>query len=115
MSITRGVSVDGQLLPDTTGTLYSLPATRTRAVITAVSVHANAVSGVNLFVVPSGGSDDTTNQTTDKALAANETYTAPEIIGLGIETGGTIQGNDQGNGGAGANIILTVTEFDGDS
>ena len=80
------------------------------------SSNANAsTTGVELYIVPSGGSASTTTRTTLKSFSANETYTAPELIGQSIETGGTIQGNDGGNGGTGVNFTLTVTEFTGDS
>lgn len=116
MAIKRGISTDPQLLPNATAALYTMPATANRAVVTAVTMYANvSTTAAELYIVPSGGSASTTTRTTLKNFAANETYTAPELIGQSIETGGTIQGNDGGNGGTDINFIITVTEFTGDS
>lgn len=115
-SIRRGISTDPQLVANATAALYIMPATATRAVVTAVTMYANvATAGVELYIVPNGGSASTTNRTTLKSFSLNETFTAPELIGQSIETGGTIQGNDGGNGGTDVNFIITVTEFTGDS
>lgn len=115
MAIKRGIAVDGQLLPNATGTLYSVPSGATRAVVTAVSVFANAVGNSNLFVVPNGGSAGNSTQVENKLLAAGEPFTAPNLIGQAIEAGGSIQGDDGAAGGAAVNIVITVTEFTGDS
>jgi len=116
MTIKRGVSVDAQFVPNATGSLFAPATGITRAQITSVTMYANvATTNVELFILPSGGSASTTTRTTQKDFAANETYTAPELIGQSIETGGSLQGNDGGNGGTDVNIIITVTNFSGDS
>lgn len=116
MAVKRGISTDPQLVPNVTGTLYTMPTIANRAVITAVTMYANAATtGVELYIVPAGGSANTTTRQILRGFAVDETFTAPEIIGQSIETGGTIQGNDGGNGGTGVNFTLTVTEFTGDS
>lgn len=116
MAINRGISIDAQFVPNATGTLYTPPTGVTRAVVTSATMYANSTpSGVELFIVPSGGSASTTTQTTKKNFSLDETFTVPELIGQSIETGGTIRGNDGGGGGNNVNIILTVTEFTGDS
>ena len=116
MTIKRGVSIDAQLVANGTASLFTPGTGITRAVITAVTMHANAATaGVEVYIVPSGGSASTTNRTTDKDFAAKEIHLAPELVGQSIETGGSIQANDGGNGGTGVNFILTITEFSGDS
>jgi hypothetical protein len=119
MAIIRGISVDGQLIPNANGTLYSTVGagnSATRGVITSAVSYANtATSGVAIYVVPSGGSAGTSNQVASKDFALGEEYTWPELIGQSIESGGTLTGNDGANGGTGVNVILTVTEFTGDS
>ncbi len=116
MTIKRGVSVDAQFVPNTSGTLFTPGLGISRAVITSVIMYANAaVTGLELFIVPSGGSTTTTNRTILKSFSLDETYTAPELIGQSIEIGGTLRGNDGSGGGTDVNIILTVTEFSGDS
>lgn len=116
MTIKRGVSTDAQFMPNTTGTLFTPGTGISRAVITSVTMFANiATTNVALFIVPSGGSSSNTTLTTLKGFALNETFTAPELIGQSIEAGGTLRGNDGGNGGTDVNIIITVTEFSGDS
>ena len=116
MTIRRGVSVDAQLVPNATGSLYTPPTGVTRAIINSVAMYANAaVTDAQLFILPNGGSVSTTTRTTNKNFAANETYTAPELIGQSIEAGGSIQGNDGAGGGTVLNIIITLTEFSGDS
>ena len=116
MAIKRGVSTDGQFLPAATGTLYSLNANVTRAVITSVTMFATlATTNTKLYIVPNAASPTGANQTLDKNFAILETYTAPELIGQSIEFGGEIQGEDGIVSGAAVNIIITVTEFSGDS
>ena len=118
MAIIRGISVDGQLIPNANGTLYSNVASgnsATRGVITSATSYATSAETVELFIVPSGGSPGNANQISSKTFAIDEEYTWPELIGQSVETGGTLTGNDSGGGGTGVNIILTVTEFTGDS
>ena len=119
MAIIRGLSVDGQLIPNANTAIYStstLGNSATRGVITAAVGYANAATaGVSIFVVPNGGSAGNSNQVLSKDFAANEEYLFPELIGQSIELGGSLTANDGGNGGTGVNIVLTVTEFTGDS
>jgi len=116
MTIKRGVSVDAQLVPNATGTLFTPGTGIKRAVITSATMYANvATLDVDLFIVPSGGSASTTTRITRKDFALDETFTVPELIGQSIETGGLLQGNDGASGGTQVNIVLTVTEFSGDS
>ena len=116
MAIIRGVSVDAQLLPNATGTLYTPPTGVTRAIITAANMYANAATtGTELYILPSGGSASDTTKVKHKDFAADEDDAAPQIVGQSIESGGELQGNDGGNGGTGVNITLTLTEFTGDS
>lgn len=116
MTIKRGISIDAIFMPNATGVLYTPPTGVTRGIINSVTLHANAsVTSAELFIVPSGGSASTTNRSTRKNFAADETYTAPELIGQSIEAGGSLQGNDGGGGGAVLNVVITVTQFDGDS
>jgi hypothetical protein len=116
MAVKAGVGVDALHVPNATGTLFTPGTGVTRAVITSAVFYANiAGSTLALFIVPSGGSPTIANQVTSKALALDETFTAPELIGQSIETGGTLQGNDGGVGGTDISVVLTVTEFTGDS
>ncbi len=116
MTIRRGVSVDAQLLANATASLFTPDTGIKRAVITSATMYSNiAIEGVELFIVPSGGSASDTTQITQKDFSLDETFTVPELIGQSIETGGSIQGNDGANGGAAVNIVLTITEFSGDS
>lgn len=116
MTIKRGVSVDAQLVPSTTGNLFVPASGITRAVITSVSIFAKvAVTGAEFFILPSGGSASDTTMSFKKNFSLAETYTAPELIGQSIESGGSLRGNDGGAGGTDLNIIMTVTEFSGDS
>lgn len=116
MTIKSGVSIDAQHVPNATGALISPASGVTRLTITSATFYANVAGAtISLFVVPSGGSPGISNQTTSKAFALNETYTAPELIGQSIEAGGSLQANDGGVGGTGISAVFTVTEFSGDS
>jgi len=115
MTIKRGRSTDAQLVANATAAVHT-QAANTRSVITSVSMTANAaVTGVQVFIVPSGGSASDTNLSFERDFAANETFTAPSMIGQGVEAGGTIQANDGSGSGTELNIIITRTEFSGDN
>ena len=113
MSVKAGVPIDGATLAAATAAIFTVATTLNRAVITSSSFHANVGAQLQVFVVPSGGSPTTANQIIDRALSADETYTSPELVGKGLETGDTIQAND-GVGGS-INFVGTVTTFDGNS
>jgi len=116
MTIKRGINQPPQFVPDTTGILYTVPTTATRAVITAVSMLANtAVTDVEIFLVPKGESPGSDNIFVDKNFALKEPFTAPQLIGQALKEGGTIRGNDGTGSGAQLNIAITVTEFEGQS
>ena len=116
MAIQRGIVVGAQFVPNANGTLLTPGVGITRIEITAVVMYANvATSGVELFFVPNAGSPSTTNQFLSKDFALDEEFLLPEAIGQAIATGGTLQGNDGGNGGTDVNIRFTITEFSGDS
>ena len=116
MAVKAGVSSDGVLVPNATGTVYSLGTGVTRAVVTSAVAYANsAVTAGEFYIVPNGGSASTSNRIVQKDFAANESYTLPELIGQSVESGGVIQANDGGGGGTILNFVITVTEFSGDS
>ncbi len=117
MAIKSGVNVDGVNVPNATGSIYAPPAAVNRSTITSAVFH-NSSGGsltLNVWLVPSGGSPDATNKVIQKAIAANESYTAPELIGQTVENGGSLQADDDGGGGTGLSYVSTVTEFTGSS
>ena len=116
MTIKRGVNVDGQFILNGNNSLFTPGTGITRAVVTAVNMYANvATTGVELYIIPNGGSPSASNRILKKTFSQDESYNAPELIGQSIEDGATITGNDGGNGGTDVNITLTVTTFSGDS
>lgn len=115
-TIKRAISEDAQLVPNATGQLLTPAAGITRIEITAVTMYANAATaGVELYLLPSGGSASTTTRVFLESFGLNESKLISELIGQSVEFGGSIQGNDGGNGGTGVNIIFTYTTFSGDS
>ena len=119
MAVLRGQAIDGQFIANANSVIYdttSLGNGATRGVITSATMYAtSAVAGVSLYIVPSGGSPDGSNQILNKDFAVGEEYSVPELIGQSVISSSSLQGNDGGNGGANVNIVITVTEFTGDS
>jgi hypothetical protein len=59
---------------------------------TLVETTAATISGIDVHIVPSGGSASATNRIiSQKSLNANETYLCPELIGHTLEVGEFIQ------------------------
>ena len=115
MTIKRGLSTDAQLVATSAAAVHT-QAANTRSVITAISMYANtAVTDAVVHLVPSGGSASDTNLVFQRDFALDETYTAPELIGQGIEAGGTLQAGDGSGSGTELNIIITRTDFSGTS
>lgn len=60
-----------------------------------------------VYLVPSGGAPDATNSMiTGRPIAAGETYTCPELVGQGLNPGGTLQAS-----GAGLTLKYSATDF----
>lgn len=82
----------GTQLAATISTLYT--ATNVRTIIdkiTGCNTTAGAIT-VDIHLVASGDSADDTNKVVDAySIAANTTYTFPEVVGHILEQGGTIQ------------------------
>lgn len=115
MTVRRGVSTAPALVPNGTAIMYAPPAA-TRAVITAITMHANAAAtGVQLYILGNSGTASNTTLQVLKDFAAGETYSAPDIIGQAVQAGGSINANDGSGSGTEVNITITVTEFSGDS
>ena len=116
MAINRGQTIDGALVPNATASIFSPPADATRVVINSAVFYANAaVTKLNVYIVPNGGSPTTSNRVISRALAADDSDLAAELIGQSIESGGSIQADDGGTGGTAVNFVGTYTEFTGDS
>lgn len=115
MAVKSGVPVDAQLVPNVTGDLITLATGITRAVITSVNFFASTGATLNVFLVPSGGTAGSSNQQTSRAIALDESFTGPELIGKSIEAGGVLQANDGGAGGTNISAAFTITTFTGDS
>ena len=114
MTIKSGVSVDPVLVPSVVAAILT-PPLNTRVTINSATFYANAAATLILHIVPSGGSASNTNKVLDKALALDESFTAPELIGQSIEVGGTLQASDDGGTGTAISSVITTTEFSGDS
>lgn len=115
MTIKSGISIDAQLVPTSSSAIVT-PPPGTRYLITAATFFTNTGSPtLSLFLVSSGGSPGVGNQTTSKAMVADETYIATELIGQTIENGGTLQANDGTGTGVEISAVITVTEFSGTS
>ena len=116
MTIKRGIEEAGQFMPNANQSLLDPDASLTRVVITSVNMFANtATTNVELFIVPPSGSPAASNQILKRDFSLKESYSAPELIGKVILLGGSLTGNDGGNGGAKVNITITTTTFSGDS
>lgn len=115
MLIKSGISVDGQLIPNATGSLGTVPNGERRVINSAVAYANIAGSTLNLFIVPNGGSATDSNKVIQRSMALDESYIVSELIGQGIEAGGSLSGNDGGVGGTDVNITYTYTKFTGES
>lgn len=116
MAIQRGIVVEAQFVPNANGALLTPGVGITRIEITAAVMYANvATTGVELYFVPNAGSPSTTNRFLLKNFALDEDFLVVGALGEAIAAGGTLQGNDGGNGGTDVNIRFTITEFSGDS
>ena len=84
--------VKGVNLTDAAVTYYTVGASA-RGIITKATFTNNDVSAVTVTInlVPSAGSAGYANQITkEKSLAANETWSCPDIVSHVLETGGFI-------------------------
>ncbi len=117
MAIRAGVNVDGVNVPNATGSIYSPSGSVVRSNITAATFHNTSGANITLqvWVVPNGGSPDSSNQVINRSIASAESYTAPELVGQSVESGGSIQANDGGAGGNVVSYVSTVTDFTGSS
>ena len=115
MPVKAGVSKDGVNVPSATGSILTPDTTSNRETITSAVFHNSSGGAVTLMVwiVPDGGSPDSTNKVIERSIATNESYTAPEIAGQTIESGGSLQANDAD--GTALSFVATVTQFSGDS
>tara|TARA_R110000744_G_scaffold246942_1_gene363457 strand:- start:22957 stop:23304 length:348 start_codon:yes stop_codon:yes gene_type:complete len=115
MTIKSGIGIDAQYVPTANAAIVT-PTAGTRMKITSATFFANTgAATLNLFIVASGGSPSAINQTTVKAMVANETYVANELIGQTIEDGGTLQANDGAGAGSDIAALITVTQYSGTS
>lgn len=72
----------------TFGTLFTAAGKTTIDKFTLTNTTGSTVSGIDVHIVPSGGTADATNKIISaKALAANETYVCPELVGHVLENG----------------------------
>lgn len=104
--------VAGSQLTGATATYYT--ATAVKARIDAATVRNDYTAGetFSVWLVPSGGTADDTNQVIkDRPLAAGETQMVPEIIGHYLEAGGTIQA--VASNAARVNLIISGGEITG--
>lgn len=115
MAVKAGVNKDGVNVPSATANILTPDTTSNRETITAAVFHNSSGGSVTLqvWIVPDGGSADSSNQVLNRAIASNASDTAPEIIGQTIESGGSLQASD-GDGTA-LSFVATVTQFTGDS
>ena len=115
MGVKRGLTTAPQLVANATSIVFTQTAS-TRSVFSNITMYANAaVTGAELYLVPSGGTANTTTRLFKRDFAADETYTVPDAVGQGILAAGTLRANDGGGGGSLLNIIITRTEYDGES
>ncbi len=117
MAIRSGVNVDGVTVPNATGSIFTPGAGVVRSNVTAATFHNSSGGNITLqvWLVPSGSIASNSNQIIDRQIASNESYTAPELVGQSVESGGSIQANDGGNGGTVVSYVSTVTDFTGSS
>ncbi|MGE5621436.1 MAG: hypothetical protein ACM3VY_00265 [Candidatus Bathyarchaeota archaeon] len=98
MSTTAKRLVPGSAMTGVAATYYTAPA-NTRAVIKSAAI-VNTTAGAvpaTIYIVPSGGTAAAANTViNNRSVAANETYTCPELINQVLGAGDFIQG--LGNG-----------------
>jgi hypothetical protein len=93
MSTTTKRLIAGSQLTGTAATYYTVPA-NTRAVLKAASLTNTTAGAVacTVYLVPSGGSAGASNAIISaKSVAANETYSCPELVNQVLESGYTVQ------------------------
>lgn len=108
MAVNRKQLIAPQALTGTVATVYTVPAlfTTQLSAVTVSNPTAGAVA-LGLHIVPSGGSVGAANKVIPaKALAANETYTCPELTAQTLPAGTTIQAS-----GSGLVIFASGVEF----
>ena len=108
MAVNRKQLIEPQALTATVATVYTVPAlfTTQLSAVTVSNPTAGAVA-LDLHIVPSGGSADATNKVIPaKTLAANETYTCPEMTAQTLPAGTTIQAS-----GLGLVVFASGVEF----
>lgn len=73
--------------------IYSAPASIVRAAIDqcVITNHGTAPATIDVHILQSGDSADTTNKViSNQTLAVDESFTPPEVIGSVINTGGSV-------------------------
>ncbi|WP_110855971.1 hypothetical protein [Paraburkholderia silvatlantica] len=87
------ISIPATQLGAAAATLYVVPpaTTTTLANVSFTNTSANPVS-VTVYNVPSGGSPGAANQVVSAySIAAGKTYVPPQLIGLNMAAGSTLQ------------------------
>jgi hypothetical protein len=103
MSITIAQLVSPQQLTNATATYYTSTNIKTRIDKLTVSNPTSSAATVTIYLVPSGGSaSDATTISKTKTVNAGETWNSPDVVGLVLNAGGTIQAV------ASANTTLTI-------
>ena len=93
MSLTIKSLVQSQQIPATTTVMYTCPASTIALVKHAVLTNTSGGAlTVNVYVVPSGGTADATAKILDTySIGSHTAYTSPELCGIVLNTGDTIQ------------------------
>lgn len=92
--------VETKYLEASETTQYTAP-TGTRTIIDKVTAFSAAGGSVTLRAVPNGDTAGASNQMVAKTLAANESYTFPELVGHTLNSGDFISG-----AAGGANTVV---------
>lgn len=113
MAIKAAVNLgNGVVVPTSTGALATIPTTVDRVQLSeALIVNTGTVTRtVDIYVLQSGGSVGvSTRVVSQKQISADESYLLLELIGMSIESGGSIQGTV--DAGSDVHFFATCTEF----
>lgn len=86
MTVTSKCLLEAKYAENAQTTQYTV-GTGTRTILDKVSLYSPAGGTLTVNLVASGGAAAATNILLVKTLAANETYTCPELVGQVLNTG----------------------------